>query len=49
MANQISRMTISLTKEERAQLKKIAKEEKRPYSRQVIYMMEFYIKNKIKD
>jgi hypothetical protein len=48
MANQIMRMTVSLAKEEISQLKKIAKEEKRLYSRQVIYMMEFYIKNKNK-
>ena len=39
------RMNISLTAKENALLKKIAQEEKRPYSRQIIYMMEFYIKN----
>jgi len=48
MVNQIMRMTVSLTKEEISQLRKIAKEEKRPYSRQVVYMMEFYAKNKNK-
>ncbi len=46
MVNKVVRMTISLTKEEISQLKKIAKEEKRPYSRQVVYMMDFYMKNK---
>ncbi len=40
------RMNISLTKEETLQLKKIAKEEERPYSRQIVYMMDFYMKNK---
>jgi hypothetical protein len=46
MTNNVTRMTISLTREETSQLKKIAKEEKRPYSRQVVYMMDFYMKNK---
>jgi hypothetical protein len=46
MANHIVKMTVSLKKEEMSQLKKIAREEKRPYSSQIIYMMEFYIKNK---
>lgn len=46
MTNKVTRMTISLTKEETTQLKKLAKEEKRPYSRQIAYMMDFYIKNK---
>ena len=39
------RMNISLTKEENALIKKIAKEEERPYSRQIVYMTNFYIKN----
>ena len=39
------RMNISLTKEENILIKKIAKEEERPYSRQIVYMMNFYIKN----
>jgi hypothetical protein len=39
------RMNISVTKKENLLLKKIAQEEKRPYSRQIVYMMEFYIKN----
>ena len=39
------RMNISLTKEENALIKKLAKEEERPYSRQLVYMMNFYIKN----
>ena len=37
------RMNISLTKEENNLIKKLAKEEERPYSRQIIYMMNFYI------
>jgi hypothetical protein len=39
------RMNISLTKKENALLKKLAKEEERPYSRQIVYMTDFYIKN----
>jgi hypothetical protein len=39
------RMNISLTKEENALIKKLAKEEERPYSRQIVYMTNFYIKN----
>ena len=39
------RMNISLTKEENILIKKIAKEEERPYSRQIVYMTNFYIKN----
>jgi hypothetical protein len=39
------RMNISVTKKENVLIKKIAHEEKRPYSRQIVYMMEFYIKN----
>ena len=43
------RMNISLTKEENALIKKLAKEEERPYSRQIVYMMNFYIKNNKKN
>jgi len=39
------RMNISLTKEENTLIKKLAKEEERPYSRQIVYMTNFYIKN----
>jgi len=39
------RMNISLTKEENVLIKKLAKEEERPYSRQIVYMTNFYIKN----
>ena len=39
------RMNISLTQKENALIKKLAKEEERPYSRQVVYMTDFYIKN----
>ena len=40
------RMNISLTKKENILIKKLAKEEERPYSRQIVYMTNFYIKNK---
>jgi len=43
------RMNISLTKEENALIKKLAKEEERPYSRQIVYMTNFYIKNNKKN
>ena len=39
------RMNISLKKEENVLIKKLAKEEERPYSRQIVYMTNFYIKN----
>lgn len=38
------RTTISLSDEELKQLRKLAKEEHRPISRQIIYMMHFYLK-----
>jgi len=38
------RTTISLSSTELKQLKKLANEERRPVSRQIIYMMEFYKK-----
>jgi hypothetical protein len=40
------RMNISLTKKENLLIKKLAKEEERPYNRQITYMTNFYIKNK---
>jgi len=43
------RMNISLTKEENELIKKLAKEEERPYSRQIVYMTNFYIKNNKKN
>jgi len=43
------RMNISLTEDENALIKKLAKEEERPYSRQIVYMMNFYTKNNKKD
>ena len=43
------RMNISLTKEENVLIKKLSKEEERPYSRQIVYMMNFYIKNNNKN
>jgi len=39
------RMNISLTKKENTLIKKLATEEERPYSRQIVYMTNFYIKN----
>jgi len=38
------RTTISLSSTELKQLKELANEERRPVSRQIIYMMEFYKK-----
>lgn len=38
------RTTISLSDEELKQLKELAKEEHRPISRQITYMMHFYLK-----
>jgi len=38
------RTTISLSDLELKQLRKLAHEEHRPISRQIIYMMHFYIK-----
>ena len=48
MKPQMPRMNISLTKEQMEKLKKLSKDEHRPYSNQIIHMMEFYIKNKDK-
>lgn len=39
------RTTISLSEKELKQLQALANEERRPVSRQIIYMMEFYQKN----
>jgi hypothetical protein len=39
------RMNISLTEEENLLIKKLAKKEERPYSRQIVYMTNFYIEN----
>jgi len=41
-----SRTTISLSNNELKQLRELAKKERRPVSRQIIYMMEFYKKQK---
>jgi len=38
------RTTISLSNEELKQLRALAKEEHRPISRQLVYMMHFYLK-----
>lgn len=40
------RTTISLTEAELRQLKELAKEEHRPISRQIVYMMEIYKKQR---
>jgi len=37
------RTTISLSSKDLKQLKELAEAERRPVSRQIIYMMEFYI------
>ena len=42
----IKRTTISLSSADFRQLKKLADEERRPVSRQIIHMMEFYKKQK---
>ena len=41
-----TRTTISISSAELKQLKELANEERRPVSRQIIYMMEFYKKQK---
>jgi len=38
------RTTISLSDAELKQLRELAKEEHRPISRQIVYMMHFYLK-----
>jgi len=40
------RTTISLSDAEHKQLRELANEERRPVSRQIIYMMEFYKKQR---
>jgi hypothetical protein len=40
------RTTISLSDTELKQLKKLATVEQRPISRQIVYMMQFYLKEK---
>ena len=42
------RTTISLSKEDKTKLENTAKGERRPVSQQIIYMLEFYLKNKDK-
>ena len=44
--NRMPKMTISLTKEHMKTLKDLSEKEHRPYSNQIIHMMEFYIENK---
>jgi len=38
-------MNISVTKEENLLIKTLAKEEERPYSRQIVYMTNYYIEH----
>jgi len=40
------RTTISLSSAELKRLRELAKKERRPVSRQIIYMMEFYLKQR---
>lgn len=42
------KMTISLTKEHMKTLKDLSEKEHRPYSNQIIHMMEFYLQYKDK-
>lgn len=46
MKDDMVRMNISLTKDQEKTLKELSEEENRPYSKQIIHMMEYYIKNK---
>jgi len=46
--DKMPKMTISLTKEHMKTLKALSEKEHRPYSNQIIHMMEFYIENKDK-
>jgi len=39
-------MTLSLTKEDQDKIRKIAEQERRSISQQVVIMTEFYLKNK---
>ena len=43
--NDMVRMNISLTKQEEKLIKELSKRENRPYSRQIVHMLNFYIKN----
>jgi hypothetical protein len=43
------RTTISLSDKELKQLRELAKEEHRPISRQIVYMMHFYLKQQEKE
>lgn len=46
--DKMPKMTISLSREDEKKLKELSKKERRPYSNQIVYMMEFYIENKNK-
>jgi len=45
MTSQMPRMNISLTKEQMKTLKDLSEKEHRPYSNQIIHMMEFYLQH----
>jgi len=42
------RTTISLSNVELSKLRKLANEERRPVSRQIVYMMEYYLKQNLR-
>jgi len=42
------RTTISLSSVELSKLRKLANEERRPVSRQIVYMMESYLKQNLR-
>ncbi len=46
--DKMPKMTISLSKQDEKKLKELSKKEHRPYSNQIVHMMEFYIENKDK-
>jgi len=48
MKPQMPRMNISLTKEQMEKLKNLSQEEHRPYSNQIVHMLDFYLKYKDK-
>jgi len=42
------KLNLSLTKEQKKNIQKLAKEENRKLSQQIVHMMEFYVRNKDK-
>ena len=45
MSVEMPRVTINMSEEENQELEKLAKSEKRSKSKQLLYMMQFYIDN----